>query len=127
MIKLKECSFSKLKNFLKRGKYYTYYQLFGNGNEEKVMFKFLSLSTIPPIPIEDNKQVLYHSNSRLKLTNNDFKFCSKMNRDDYFYVFLGNTGDDFGFSSRIKKSYICEIFRYKTELKKYQKNESNCT
>lgn len=123
MIKLNECSFSKLENFLKLGKYYTYYQLFEGGNEEKVMFKFLSLSTIPS---EDTKQILYHSNSRLKLTNNDFKFCSKMNWDDYFYVFLRNT-KELGFSSRIKKSYICEIFRYKTELKKYQKNESNCS
>ena len=113
MIKTEECSFSKLENFLKRGKYYTYCQLFEGGHEEKVMFRFLSISPIP----KNNKHELYHSNGRLRLTKNNFKFCTEINRVDSFYVFFDLT---LGFSSRVRNSFICEIFRYKIEIKRHQ-------
>ena len=114
MIKIEECSFSELENFLKRGKYYTYSQLFESGQEEKVMFRFLSIF---PTHSKNNDYELYHSNSRLKLTKNNFKFCTKINRVDSFYVFSDST---FGFSSRVRNSFICEIFRYKIEIKRNQ-------
>ena len=114
MIKLKECSFSKLKNFLKRGKYYTYYQLFENGHTEKVMFRFHSLSFIPN-QYECNRYNLYHHSCRLALTDNNFEICSDIDKVDYFYIYIGST-DDMSFSSELRKSSISEIFRYKYVL-----------